>query len=162
MSRYWVIMLFLPGINALVPAHSADNMNFHGTLIAPPSCTINDESKIDVNFGERIGVNKVDGVNYRQTVDYGIRCDVSAGKWDISLWLKGTRTSFDEAAVQTQERADLGIRLYQNGQPFILNKALPIDPQNLPVLEAVPVKAPGAALTEGAFEAMAMLEVVYQ
>jgi type 1 fimbria pilin len=162
MKVYGAVMLFLAGVGASTLTQAADNMNFHGTLIAPPPCTINNGIKIDVDFGERIGVNKVDGINYRQTVDYPIRCEDGAGKWDMTLTLTGTPTGFDDAAVQTQEKADLGIRLYQNGQPFILNQALPVDPNNLPVLEAVPVKAPGSTLTEGAFEATATLQAVYQ
>lgn len=166
MNIYGAMMLFLAGVGASTLTQAADNMSFHGTLIAPPPCTIsnglNDGSKIDVDFGERIGINKVDGINYRRTVDYRIRCEEGAGKWDMTLIITGTATGFDEAAVQTQQKADLGIRLYQNGQPFILNQALPVDPNNLPVLEAVPVKAPGNTLTEGAFEATATLQAVYQ
>lgn len=101
-------------------------MQFRGTLIEPPPCTINDDGVIDVDFGDRVGINKVDGVNYRQTIGYRITCEPGIGKWDMMLRLNGTATSFDEAAVQTNHRY-LGIRIYQNAAPFKVGSSLPID-----------------------------------
>ncbi|MGP2705730.1 fimbrial protein, partial [Serratia marcescens] len=59
-------------------------------------------------------------------------------------------------------RRYLGIRIYQNAQPFKVGSALPIDPAKPPVLEAVPVGKSGETLTEGAFEATATLRADYQ
>lgn len=50
-------------------------MQFRGGLIAPPPCTINAGAKIDVDFGSRVGIKKVDGVNYRQAIDYHLDCE---------------------------------------------------------------------------------------
>ncbi|EPQ1332177.1 fimbrial protein [Serratia ureilytica] len=137
-------------------------MNFRGTLRAPPPCTINDGGTVAVDFGQRVGVNKVDGVNYRQQVDYLISCDSPGARpWEMMLSLKGAATAFDRAAVQT-DKTDLGIRLYQNDMPFALNTSFKIDPGNPPRLEAVPVAKPGAVLKEGAFVATATLQVDYQ
>ncbi|WP_232734438.1 hypothetical protein [Serratia sp. TKO39] len=44
-------------------AEKTVDMQFRGTLIAPPPCTLNDDGIIDVDFGDRVGINKVDGVN---------------------------------------------------------------------------------------------------
>nr|SAY43906.1 Uncharacterised protein [Serratia marcescens] len=142
-------------------AEKTADMQFRGTLIAPPPCTLNDDGIIDVDFGDRVGINKVDGVNYRQTIGYRIRCEPGIGKWDMLLSLTGTAATFDEAAVQTNRRS-LGIRIYQNAQPFKVGSALPVDPAKPPVLEAVPIGKPGEALTEGAFEAAATLRADYQ
>ncbi|RNW04258.1 pilus assembly protein [Serratia nematodiphila] len=138
------------------------DMHFRGTLRAPPPCTVNSGAVVAVDFGQRVGITKVDGVNYRQTVDANIRCE-SPGvlKWEAILTLKGTATAFDKAAVQT-DHTDLGIRIYQNGVPFTLNSSMQIDPNRPPQLEAVPVKKPGVELLEGAFAATATLQVDYQ
>lgn len=142
-------------------AEKTVDMQFRGTLIEPPPCTINDDGVIDVDFGDRVGINKVDGVNYQQTIGYRITCEPGIGKWDMMLRLNGTATSFDEAAVQTNHRY-LGIRIYQNAAPFKVGSSLPIDPLKPPVLEAVPVGKAGETLTEGAFDATATLQADYQ
>lgn len=138
------------------------NMVFHGFLISPFPCKINDDSRIDVNFGERIGISKVDGVNYLQPMNYQITCEGgSSGIGSLTLSLNGSSAEFDKDALSTT-KADLGIRIYQNGQPFTPNSTLSIDLAQPPRLEAVPVKKEGSKLTEGTFEAWATLRADYQ
>ncbi|WP_422396826.1 fimbrial protein [Serratia ureilytica] len=138
------------------------DMTFRGTLIEPPPCTINDGERVDVDFGERVGINKVDGVNYRQIMNYQITCDnAGSGSWALTLSLTGAVAGFDEQALQTN-KTDLGIRVYQNDKPFAPGSTLAIDISNPPRLEAVPVKREGATLTEGAFESWATLRADYQ
>ncbi|ONK17840.1 pilus assembly protein [Serratia sp. S119] len=138
------------------------DMTFRGTLIEPPPCTINDGERVDVDFGERVGINKVDGVNYRQIMNYQITCDnAGSGSWALTLSLTGAAAGFDEQALQTN-KTDLGIRVYQNDKPFTPGSTLAIDINNPPRLEAVPVKREGATLTEGAFESWATLRADYQ
>lgn len=158
MTRYLTLSLLLAVTS---PLYAADNMLFHGTLVEPPPCTINDGGMVDVDFGERVGVNKVDGVNYRQTLDYRITCEPGATGLDLSLTLYGQHADYDAAAVQT-DLADLGIQVLQNGQPFLINTPVAIDPTHPPVLEAVPVKKPGATLTGGVFVATATLKAQYE
>lgn len=158
MTRFLTLSLLLA---VTPPLFAADNMLFRGILIEPPPCTINDGGMVDVDFGERVGINKVNGVNYLKPVDYRITCESGATGLEMTLTLSGTETGYDKAAVQT-DMADLGIKVLQNGAPFTLNTPLSIDPQNPPVLEAVPVKTPGATLTEGAFVATATLKAEYQ
>lgn len=153
-----VTMGFLP---PLLAEDNAD-MTFRGTLIETPPCTINDGNQVDVDFGERVGVNKVDGVNYRQMLNYQITCEEGgSGTWALTLNLSGTATGFDGQALQTNKE-NLGIRIYQNDQPFTPESSLAIDLANPPRLEAVPVKNAGSTLAEGAFEAWATLQAVYQ
>ncbi|MFJ3001248.1 fimbrial protein [Serratia liquefaciens] len=138
------------------------DMTFRGTLIEPPPCTINDGERVDVDFGERVGINKVDGVNYRQIMNYQITCDnAGSGSWALTLSLTGAAAGFDEQALQTN-KTELGIRVYQNDKPFTPGSTLAIDISNPPRLEAVPVKREGATLTEGAFESWATLRADYQ
>ncbi|HIE1061103.1 TPA: fimbrial protein [Serratia marcescens] len=135
--------------------------NFRGTLIEPPPCTINDGNQVDVDFGNRVGINKVDGVNYRIPVNYQLSCESGGGGWALTLSLTGGTTGFDTDALATNKQ-DLGIRIYQGSKSFVPNTKLNIDLANPPRLEAVPVKRAGATLTEGAFEAWATLRADYQ
>ncbi|HEJ7990412.1 TPA: fimbrial protein [Serratia liquefaciens] len=142
-------------------AMAADNMRFSGTLIEPPPCSINDGGKVDVDFGNRVGVTKVDGVNYLQPVNYRVTCGPSAEGWGMTLEVVGTPADYDESAIKSN-MDDLAVRLLQNGKRFTLNSPIPIKLNALPTLEAVPVKRPGTTLKEGAFEATATLLAVYQ
>ncbi|VEA61599.1 Minor fimbrial protein prsF precursor [Serratia plymuthica] len=144
-----------------IPAQAEVNTIFYGTLNAPPPCTINNGEQVDVDFGNRVGVNKVDGQNYIQTVNYRISCEPGISGLAMGLKVTGSATGFDSAALQTNI-TDLGIRLLQNGQVFTLNKRIDIDAANPPVLQAVPVKKPGVELKAGAFTVTATLLADYQ
>lgn len=156
-------LLLIAGLlGAYSAAQAADNMAFRGTLLAPPPCRINDGNQVEVDFGERVGINKVDGVNYRQGLNYQITCDsASGGNWALSLSLKGTASGFDKQALATN-KGELGIRIYRDDEPFTPGSVLNITLDNPPRLEAVPVKKQGATLGEGAFEAWATLQADYQ
>lgn len=161
LSRVCLLPILMSLSATALSAGDAD-MVFRGTLIEPPPCSINDDNRVDVDFGERVGINKVDGVNYRQAVNYQITCDNPGSKnWALTLSLTGAAAGFDEQALQTN-RTDLGIRIYQNDKPFTPGSTLDINISNPPRLEAVPVKREGATLTEGAFESWATLRADYQ
>jgi type 1 fimbria pilin len=161
MKRYSGITLLLACGMLSTPVQAAENMKFYGTLVEPPACTINNGGNVDVDFGNRVGVKKVDGVNYLQPMNYQITCDPNANAWAMTLEIVGTPADYDRAAVVTGV-TDLAIRIKQNGVAFELNKPIPISLTNPPRLEAVPVKRPGATLKEGPFEATATLKAVYQ
>ncbi|MBL5905351.1 fimbrial protein [Serratia fonticola] len=158
MARYSCIFLLI----ALGgPVEAADNMSFSGMLIEPPPCTISDGGEVGVDFGSSVGVSKVDGVNYLQTVDYRITCTAGPGAWSMTLTVLGDSPDYDKAAIESSVD-DLAIRLLQNGKPFILNQPIPIKLDAPPTLQAVPVKRPGATLRGRVFEATATLLAVYQ
>lgn len=154
------LVLLLSGL-ICSPLLAGENLLFQGTLIAPPPCKINDGDQVDIDFGERVGVNKVDGANYLKTIDYHITCEPSAIALDLTLTLMGPKALYEEGVIQSS-LAGLGIKVLQNGHAFVLDKPLFIDPKNPPKLEAVPVKAPGATLTADAFVATAVLLAQYQ
>ncbi|MBI6141479.1 fimbrial protein [Serratia marcescens] len=144
-----------------VRASEQVEMRIRGTLRAPPPCKINDGGVVAVEFGSRIGINKVDGINYRQVISYRITCEPTESvPWTMLLTLKGTATSFDNAALKT-DNDSLGIRIYQGDVRFELNSGIKIDPKNPPRLEAVPVAKPSVPLEEGEFTATAMLQADY-
>lgn len=155
----------LMGIMSLSPSVLAENgdMTFHGVLVEPPPCSINEGQRIEVNFGERVGINKIDGVYNRQKLDYWLTtCEnANSGKWALTLSLEGNRVDFDKDALKTNQE-NLGIRVYQNDMPFTPGSVLNIDLANPPRLEAVLVKRADSELTEGSFEAWATLRADYQ
>lgn len=166
MTRTIRVLLLTCGLmGGITQAQAKDgeaDMTFHGTLIEPPPCTINDGNQVEVDFGDRVGINKVDGVNYRQPLNYQITCDKAVGgPWALTLSLSGDAAGFDNDALLT-DKAGLGIRVYQNDKPFAPNSTLKINLANRPVLEAVPIKQAGATLTEGVFEAWATLRADYE
>lgn len=156
-QRRTLLALFFIGVSS---GASATNLTFSGTLNEPPPCTIDDGNSIEVDFQE-IGIEKVDGVNYRKGVPYIIKCGPDTLPWELKLSVNGTETTFEASAVQSSE-ADLGIQLLQNSAPFRLNTPLVINLMTPPVLEAVPVKKPGTTLKTGGFTATATLLAEYE
>jgi hypothetical protein len=162
MKRINRMLALLLVMGSVGPAWGEQDMKFSGTLVAPPPCIINDGNVIDVDFGTKVGINRVDGVNYLKTVNYTITCDPSATLWDMTLTLNGTNaTWWDNATLQT-DVADLGIQITQSGRPFELSKPIAIDPKNPPTLQAVPVKKAGSTLTAQPFQATATLTAIFQ
>jgi type 1 fimbria pilin len=166
MTRIINVLLLTCGLIAgITPVQAKDgeaDMTFRGTLIEPPPCTINDGNQVEVIFGDRVGINKVDGENYRQPLNYQITCDKAiGGTWALTLSLSGSVAVFDSDALLT-DKTSLGIRVYQNDTPFTPNSTLKINLDSPPRLEAVPIKQAGATLTEGAFEAWATLRADYE
>ncbi|TQI82263.1 type 1 fimbria pilin [Serratia fonticola] len=145
-------------------AQAIGEMTLRGTLIEPPPCIINDGGQIDVPFGDKIGVNKLDGVNYRQKINYQVTCGTnSISTWALTLTLIGKAATFDEHALPSDQE-NLGVRvLYQGDKVFTPGSTLKIaQGSSQPLLQAVPVKKAGAILKEGAFEAWATLKADYQ
>ncbi|OQV35963.1 pilus assembly protein [Serratia nematodiphila] len=162
MAANTLLLTGLLSIALSVQAEGDADMTFRGTLVEPPPCSINDGNQVDVDFGERVGINKVDGVNYRQQMNYQIICENgSSGNWALALSLSGAAAGFDNNALITS-KSNLGIRVYQNDKVFAPGSTLNIDLANPPRLEAVPVKKADTTLTEGAFEAWATLRADYQ
>lgn len=154
-----VCLLF--GLWSVSTATRAADMKFHGTLNAPPPCTINNGNQVDVDFGATVGINNINGVNYLKPVNYTITCEKGAPDSSVMLTFSGTATDFDTSAVQTNVTG-LGIRVLESGSPVTFDKPVPVNPVSPPVLQAVPVKAENAALKEGDFEATATLRADYQ
>lgn len=151
---FWQSPAVLTVLALGVCSSASANVAFNGTLIEPPPCTI------EVDFKE-VGISQVDGEHYCQPVSYTITCSADTLPWEMILTVRGTATSFEPSAVQSNV-ADLGIKLLQNGKPMALNTPLVITPSSPPVLEAVPVKRPGSTLAPGGFTATATLLANYQ
>lgn len=155
------VLFLLSGLVLHSKDSSAADMKFHGKLNAPPPCSINNGNAVDVDFGSSVGIDNINGVNYLQPMNYQITCDDSSIVSGVMLTFTGTATPFDPSAVQTNVKG-LGIRVLVSGAAVTFGKALPVNLASPPVLQAVPVKADGAALSEGSFDASATLRADYQ
>ncbi|MCS0722672.1 fimbrial protein [Escherichia coli] len=147
-------------------AHAADeDITFHGTLLSPPTCSISGGKTIEVEFRDLI-IDDINGNYGRKEVPYELTCDSTTRHpdWEMTLTWTGTQTSFNDAAIET-DVPGFGIELQYDGQRFKLNTPLAINATDFtqkPKLEAVPVKASDAVLSDTNFSAYATLRVDYQ
>lgn len=143
----------------IAPVQAAATINFHGTLLIM-ECSINGDKKQTVNFGDAVGIHRVDGKRYEQPVPFNVSCKNYAGT-DVpamTLTIEGTATSFDNAAVATNVTG-LGIEIRCDGIAQPLNKAVQFDYKSVPTLTAVPVADPSVDLSAQAFTATVKLTV---
>lgn len=159
--KFNVVLLIFTLSAMQSPAYAADNMMLKGTLIGGASCTVNNDQRIDIDFGSRLGISQIDGTNYRQNINYQITCASGITTPDMMMTITATSMTGDATAIQS-DKSNLGIRLLQNGTPIVLNQALTFFAANPPILEAVPVTNDKTLLTEGVFTALAAIQVEYQ
>lgn len=143
--------------------HAATPINISGTVVNPPSCVVNDNKTIIVNFGNDLLTTKVDGNTYMREVDYSLSCN-SNNSNAVKMQIQGTASAFNNSALQVVNHADLGIALRVNGQPLPINSWLNFtySQTQRPLLQAVPIKRPGGTLQAGFFSVGATMVVAYQ
>lgn len=144
-----------------VSGQAAENMQFHGALVAPP-CTISGGKTIEVPFGDNLGVNKIDGTNYKKPVPYTVDCESGYAVNNLAIIVDSTAPAiFDSSAVQTNKQG-LGIRILVDGSAVTFAQRIVVsDPASPPMIEAVPVQDQSVTLTEGAFSATMTLRTDY-
>lgn len=140
------------------------NITVSGIIVSKPGCAISDSQTIEVNFGASIGINKIDGGSYRQSIPYTVTCEDNSDSLQLTLRLTGNAADFDadNATVRTTEQSDLGVKIYQNGKPFVLDESINININSIPTLDALLIKREGTSLSEGEFNAIATLRAEYQ
>lgn len=158
-KRTW---LFLTGIIVSLPLTNANadaGINFHGSLIVV-ECTVNNDSKQVVDFGNAVGIHRIDGKRFEQPIPFKVECKNYAGGEvpALTLTLEGNATTFNDAAVKTNVNG-LGIELRSNGRAQSLNQPLTFDYKSVPVLTAVPVADPSLPLSAQSFTATVKLTV---
>lgn len=136
--------------------------NFQGKFMVTSPCTVSNDKVMDIPFGN-IGVNKVDGINFMQTIPYTVDCQGAPDSSPLNLTVSATPVSFDDAAITTSAPG-LGIQIQANDQPMKLNQPLvtTLGAVASLALKAVPVKDPAKELTGQAFTATATLTAEYQ
>lgn len=139
------------------------DLTIRGTIQLPVPCTISGaggKDEITVKFGNAVSTSQLDGVNYRQKIDYAIDCEPGVNN-ALKLSIQGF-TNFD-GALRTSV-PNLGIKITHGTQQTKLPMGayLPFRYPVLPELYATPVKKSGTTLTGQPFSASATLHVSYQ
>ncbi|MBU5413215.1 fimbrial protein [Serratia ureilytica] len=160
MTQWRNVTLFLLCAGIPFLSQAATTVTVSVTVLATPSCVINGNRTVEVDFGEVLTV-RVDGRNYMKNLDYTLECsDLNSNVLKMSV--QGNATSFDASALQTNVN-DFGVALRANGEPLSINSWLRFTYPDKPVLQAVPVKRAGEKkLPGGAFSAGATLLLAYQ
>nr|WP_262504762.1 fimbrial protein [Serratia liquefaciens] len=140
-------------------AQAATTIKVTVTIVAPP-CVINNNSLIEVSFGNDVMTTRIDGSYKKQPVVYSVECK-NAPNNAMKLQIQGTGAGFDADVLKTNKN-DLGVALLRNGNRQPINSWVNFTYPNLPKFEAVPVKQAGATLSGGAFSAGATMKVEYQ
>lgn len=148
------VMMMFSALTLPMQAQAAADVNFHGTLIIV-ACQVNADKPVNVEFGDEVITDLIDGDHYVQDVPAEIKCsDDYDGSLDFQI--KGNAISFDAAALETSV-ADLGVKLMMNDTPMEINKSYTVTAQTPIAIKAAPVKAIGATLPGGEFTATATL-----
>lgn len=128
-----------------------------GELAYPIPCKFNSDT-IEVEFGDNLHHNAVDGVRYEQALETP---DCSAAAVNaLKLRFVGESAAFDAEVLNTTH-TDLAIEIRQDGNKLANGEWLEFT-TTPPKLTAVPIVRPGQTLTPGPFTATATLEVDYQ
>ncbi|MFV8979237.1 fimbrial protein [Serratia fonticola] len=160
-----VSCFFATHVMAVGPAAPVDlRLSINGTILIPAPCKITGQGgsdQITVKFGNAVNTTALDGVNYRQLIDYSVTCDAGINN-ALSLRFQGNTADFGSGILKTDVN-DLGIKItHGEDNTFPLGTLLPFSYPNLPKLYAAPVKRPGATLKGQPFSASATLHVFYQ
>lgn len=128
--------------------------------VQSPTCIVNGNRVINVNFGNDLGTHLIDGKNYSETLDYDIDCpDASSNNMRIKVG--GIGSSFETKYLETNN-PDLGIVFYNGANQLDLNQWLSFSYPNKPEIVAIPIKKNNISLSGGAFIASATLYIEYQ
>nr|CAX67755.1 putative exported fimbrial protein [Yersinia enterocolitica] len=128
------------------------------TILAP-TCTINDNKAMSVDFGEVL-TEKVNGNNYIKPVEYSLKCTGSDSQM-FNMTIQGTQAPFNDSALKTNI-TDFGIALLANDTPLKINDSIAFRPAKKPVLQVVPIKVANTRLKGGNFTANAVMKISYQ
>lgn len=140
------------------------DLSISGVIQVPVPCTIGGDGgadEITVKFGDAVSTSQVDGVSYRQPINYTIDCEAGINN-ALALSIQGSDAGFGSGVLKTNIR-NLGIKITHGEKNALpLGASLPFSYPTLPKLYATPVKRPGTSLTGQPFSASATLHVFYQ
>jgi len=143
----------------LMGTTKADSIiSISGTVLAPPTCTVNGGGTVSVDFGTDLLTLDIDGSNYSQKVNYFYDCKKS------NVWLKMRidGTPFINTDALDTSKSDLGIAFRANGNLLRIGQSLVFSSESAPLLIATPVKRSGSVLKGGPFVASATLVIEFQ
>lgn len=129
------------------------------TIIAPPPCKVNDNNKIEIDF-EKVGVNRIDGINYKKKIDYQVSCEDPGEMRQLAMKVSGAAASFDAKLLKTTSTG-LAIKFENESGQISLNTPVNFIYGQTPELYAVLVKDSTVKLTSGDFTSSATLKIDY-
>lgn len=97
-------------------AHAAEQgdttqITVSGTLVDAPVCTVNGNNQIDVDFGDDVIINRIDGVSYKNTpMRFDLVC-TSLAKQGLRVTFDGAPSPFNSQYIDTSVEG-LGIRIF--------------------------------------------------
>jgi type 1 fimbria pilin len=157
------IVLTMPrAVSAASPPQDV-TLTISGQILEPAPCTISgtgENGSISVDFGNEVMTTRIDGLQYRQSVQYDISC---SGMWSKALMLRivGTAAGFGSGYLQSSV-ADLALVITEGATPVPINSMLNFTYPGAPALFVTPVARPGATLKGQPFTATAIMQVFYQ
>jgi len=127
-------------------------INISGNVLAAPSCTINSDQSIEVDFGRLIDIDKINGDNYRRVIPIKVSCKNMTGNSQIAR-INGpiVGAGFDAGLLKTTQQY-LGIKVMVGGGKYIPGNDIAFDyAKTFPVVEVVLVRSRNGNPTPGAF-----------
>ncbi|WP_420900450.1 fimbrial protein [Escherichia coli] len=165
--------IFLAGTGVLLLVYStADNLavaaetkpvelTLRVVVDAPPPCSVVGSA---VEFGQVI-IKQIDGSNYRQEAGYTLDCSGRLSD-ELRMQLKGTTTAINGETVLSTGIDGFGIRIENAADNSLFtigeNNWTSFEYNQLPKLNAVPVKQSGVQLMASEFNASMTMVVDYQ
>ncbi|WP_058914497.1 fimbrial protein [Entomohabitans teleogrylli] len=135
-------------------------LNVSGVIVDAPTCTVNGNDVVDVDFGNSIVTRKIDGEEYKQPVRVELECE-SPQRVAMKLAISGDSPGFGSGLIRTS-KSGLGIRLFNGTTPLASGSWVNFTYPTVPSLYAAPVAQNNATLTGGPFSGTATLVINYQ
>lgn len=156
----WLLAIASVSFSCRAVDRGATEVKFSGTVVDPPSCTLNNNEVIEVQFGT-VGIRQADGRQVVKTLNYNLKCSGSGGSKSLKMIIIGP-TGFTADVLATSIDG-LGVRFYRNEDAVTLKEwfSLP-NPASSLVLTASPIADPKVKPAVGDFEASATLLVAFQ
>lgn len=133
-------------------------INVTVTVVAP-ACVINDGRPIEVDFGSDVITTRIDGSNYKKTVDYSLSCEGASANV-MKMQIKGGAASGGKWL--STNKTGLAIAFLNQGVSLPVNTWFNFTWPDKPSLQAVPVMTGTKAPAGGDFSAGATMMVDYQ
>lgn len=164
---YFILTLFWCASLQAMTAEEGDHtmITVTGSISSAPECRVNNNDRIDVDFGDDIEISLIDGVTYKKTqLIYDLKChDLSSEA--LTMRITGEDASFGSGLIGTDKTA-LGIRLLNGNTSVDNGESITFTYDGAgtdnPDLWAVLVADREGTLTSGLFNSRAILVIDYQ
>jgi hypothetical protein len=135
-----------------VSSHADTPINISGNVLAGPSCIINSDQSIQVDFGSSVDVSKINGDYYKKAIPVSISCKNMTGNYQLAS-INGpiVGAGFDAGLLKTTQEY-LGLKLMVRGSKYTPGDYIQFDyAKAFPVVEVVLVRSRNGNPTAGAF-----------